>query len=216
MKIQFLGHASFLITSQKGTRIITDPYKEGAFDGGIGYGAINEEADVVTVSHEHDDHNSVASIRKKPAIIKGTEEKSIKDVRIKGILTHHDKSGGKERGTNTIYIMEMDNLRLVHLGDLGRLLSSEEAKKIGRVDVLFIPIGGYFTIDAQDAKSITDLLKPSITIPMHYKTPKCGFPIARVEEFTKLMQNAKKIGSSEIEISSLPESPVIYILEPSK
>ncbi len=216
MKIKFLGHASFFITSKMGTRLITDPYKAGAYDGGIGYSEINEPADIVTISHEHDDHNYVGSIRGKPEIVRDPAKRSIKDVKIEGFTVYHDKSQGRERGKNTIFVLEIDGLRIVHLGDLGHTLSEGDAKRLGRIDILFLPVGGFFTIDSTEARKVYELLKPRIVIPMHYKTDKCGFPIAQVDNFIKDMDNVKRIAGSEIEIVELPSSPVVYVLKPLK
>ncbi len=216
MKIKFLGHAAFVITSKKGTRIITDPYKAGAYDGGIGYSEITETADIVTISHEHDDHNYTASIKGQPVIVKDPGETKVKDIKIKGLATHHDKSQGSERGTNNIFVMDIDGFKLLHLGDLGHTLGQQEAKEIGQVDILLAPVGGYFTIDATEAREIYELLKPAIMIPMHYKTSKCGFPISPVGDFADKMKNVRKVDGSEVDISELPASPTIYVLDPIK
>jgi L-ascorbate metabolism protein UlaG (beta-lactamase superfamily) len=166
MKIRFLGHASFLITSDAGVNIITDPYKPGCFDGGIQYGKITEAADIVTISHEHDDH-SETDIAGTPTFVRDAKPQQIKGIEIMGVDTFHDTGKGSERGSNVIYKMVIDGMDVVHLGDLGHELSKEEVDKIGNVDVLLVPVGGYFTVDAKVADSIMDLLKPKVVIPMH-------------------------------------------------
>lgn len=215
MKIKFLGHASFLIISDKGVKIITDPYKEGCFGGGIKYGAITEEADIVTISHEHDDHNET-DIKGKPTFIRGVGKHDAKGITITGVDVYHDKNSGKERGTNTIYNMLIDEMYVIHLGDLGHTLSKSNADKIGNVDVLLIPVGGYFTIDAKDAENIINTLKPKVVIPMHFKTDKCGFPIAPVEDFIKNKEIKKVDGEIEIKKETLPVKTTIYVLAPTK
>ncbi len=215
MKIKFLGHAAFLITSDTGVRIITDPYKPGCFDGGIKYEPITEEANIVSISHEHDDHNETA-IAGNPSFIRGTGEKEVEGIKIKGVQVHHDESGGKERGVNTIYNMLIDGLNVVHLGDLGHALSDEDAKKIGSVDILLIPVGGYFTIGAKTAETVIGILKPKVVIPMHFKTDKCGFPIAPVEDFTKGKDIKKVEGELEVNKQNLPPAARIYVLAPTK
>ncbi|MEO0130257.1 MAG: MBL fold metallo-hydrolase [candidate division WOR-3 bacterium] len=217
MKIKFLGHASFLITTKDNVKIITDPYKAGAFGGAVGYKPIREEAHIVTISHEHDDHNYYKEIKGKPEIIKGAVEKEISGVKFIGIETYHDLNKGKERGKNIIFLIIADGLRLLHLGDLGHQLKEEEKKKIGDIDILFIPVGGYFTIDAEEASEIAEFLKPKITIPMHFKTPVLDFPIAQVEDFLVEKKNVKMLDISEIEISkeNLPKEREILVLKPA-
>ena len=215
MKIKFLGHASFLITSEDGLRIITDPYKPGCFDGGIKYEPITEEADIVTISHEHDDHNCT-DIPGNPVFVRGAGKKDIKGIAINGTDVFHDTSGGKERGKNTIFNMTVDGMRVVHLGDLGHELSDQEVENIGVVDILFVPVGGYFTIDAAVAEKVIERLHPKIVIPMHFKTDKCGFPIAAVNEFIKNKQVKEFDSEFEASKERLPETTSTYVLTPAK
>ncbi len=218
MRIEWLGHSAFLITSKDGKRVITDPYKAGSYGGAVGYKPINTQADVVTVSHQHDDHNDTSAVLGTPEIIEGTGEKEIKGIRFKGISSYHDTSKGKERGENTIYVIELDGLRICHLGDLGEELSEKQIGEIGDVDILLVPVGGFYTIDAKTASSIVDTLKPKVVIPMHYKTEAIGFPIAGVDEFIKGKENVKRIGRSEVDITreNLPAKTEIWVLEHSK
>ena len=218
MRIEWLGHSAFLITSKDGKRVITDPYKAGSYGGAVGYKPINTQADVVTVSHQHDDHNDTSAVLGTPEIIEGTGEKEIKGIRFKGVFSYHDTSKGKERGENTIYVIELDGLRICHLGDLGEELSEKQIGEIGDVDILLVPVGGFYTIDAKTASSIVDTLKPKVVIPMHYKTEAIGFPIAGVDEFIKGKENVKRIGRSEVDITreNLPAKTEIWVLEHSK
>lgn len=215
MKIKYLGHASFLITSDKGVKIITDPYKPGCFNNGIRYSPINEPSDIVTISHEHDDHNET-KIQGNPVFVRGAGKKNIKDVTITGIDVYHDESQGKERGKNTIFNMSIDEMNIVHLGDIGHALSTADVQKIGNVDVLLVPVGGYFTVDAKLADDIIKTLKPKVIIPMHFKTSKCGFPIAPVDDFTRNKAYKKVDGEIAIEKGGLPPNPTIYVLTPTK
>lgn len=212
MKVKWLGHASFLLTSDKGTKIITDPYTVG---GGLSYGQINESADVVTVSHEHGDHNNASAVGGKPVIIKGAVNQDVKGIKLHGVSVFHDESNGKERGTDTVFTFAIDKLKVCHLGDLGHLLTEQQAKDIGPVDVLFIPVGGFFTIDAANATKVCEQLKPKVIIPMHFKTSKCGYPIAGVEDFLKGKASVKKETGSEIEVKTLPASAEIRVLQPA-
>jgi len=214
MKIKWLGHACFLITSRDGLRVITDPYAVG---GGINYSPIKETADVVIVSHEHSDHGNVSAVQGKPEVIKSSGKKTAKGIQFKGIAAHHDASQGKQRGHNTIFCFTMDDIRLCHLGDLGHVLSPEQVTEIGAVDILFIPVGGYFTIDASVASQVCDQLKPKIVIPMHFKTPMCAYPIAGVEDFLKGKENVRKVGDNEVEFEreKLPAATEIVLLLPA-
>ncbi|MCJ7670289.1 MAG: MBL fold metallo-hydrolase [Dehalococcoidia bacterium] len=214
MKVKWLGHACFLITSRDGLRVITDPYAVG---GGINYSPIKETADVVVVSHDHDDHSNVSTVQGKPEVVKGSGKKTAKGIQFKGIATYHDDSQGKRGGANTVFRFDVDDTRLCHLGDLGHVLSPEQVTEIGAVDILFVPVGGFFTIDAPVASQVCDQLKPKVVIPMHFKTPKCAYPIAGVEDFLKGKKNVRKVGGSEVEFErgKLPAVTEIVLLQPA-
>lgn len=213
MRIKWLGHACFLIVSNEGIRIITDPYEIG---GGIRYAPIDETADVVTVSHGHGDHNNLAAVKGKPEVVRGDGVKKVKGIEFRGVSTYHDEAKGVQRGRNTIFCFTVDSIRLCHAGDLGHELTTEEASQIGEVDVLFIPVGGFFTVDADTAGKVVDKLKPKITIPMHYKTAKCDYPISGVEDFLKGKSNVKRLDSSELELTveGLPPAQIM-VLKPA-
>jgi len=214
MIIKWLGHSCFLITSKGGLRIITDPYVVG---GGINYSPINEAADIVLMSHNHTDHNNVSAVRGGPKAIKGNGIKSAKGIQFRGIATYHDPSQGRQRGPNTVFCFSLDSMNLCHLGDLGHVLSQEQVEQVGAVDILFIPVGGFYTIDAAKASQVCEQLKPKVVIPMHFKTSKCDYPIATVEDFLRGKRNVRKIDSSkaEFKIEELPASTDIVVLEPA-
>ena len=215
MKIKWCGHSTFLITTAKGTKIATDPYEPGGYDGAMGYGSIPDEIDIAVVSHDHPDHNYVQGLKGKPQVVKGTGTHHASGIEFKGISTYHDTSQGKERGENTIFCFTVDNVRLCHLGDLGHSLSPKEGAEIGEVDVLMIPVGGFYTIDAKVATEVMNSTKPRLVIPMHFKTEKCGFPITVVDDFLAGKTNAKRLDKSEIEITrdNLPASTEIQVLK---
>jgi len=215
MKIKFYGHAAFLITSDQGVNIITDPYESGAYGGQLAYGQIKDRADIVLTSHDHADHNDTKSLPGSPEIVKGSGSKTVKGISIKGISTYHDPSKGSERGANTIFTFSIDGMKICHLGDLGHILSEKELAEIGAVDVLLIPVGGYFTIDPIEATRVAEQIKPKILIPMHFKTEKCGFPIAQVEDFLKGKTNTKRPKASEATFikTTLPQQTEIVVLE---
>jgi len=215
MKITYYGHSAFNITTDKGTRIIIDPYESGAFNGALSYGKINDEADIVITSHSHADHSYTKDIQGKFSLISRQDALEMNGVKIKTINSYHDNSGGKERGHNLISVINADSLVLAHLGDLGHSLDYSMLQEMGKVDILLIPIGGVFTIDAALAVKVMNDIKPGITIPMHYKTAKCAFPIAPVEDFTKGQNNVHVLQDSQILIKkeTLPREREIIVLQ---
>jgi len=215
MKIKWYGHSAFLITSDQGAKIIIDPYEPGAFGGQLSYGKIKDQVDIVLTSHDHADHNYTKDLPGTPQIVKGSGPKTAKGISMKGISTYHDPSQGSERGANTIFTLKIDNIQLCHLGDLGHLLSDKELAEIGPVDILLIPVGGFFTIDPKEATRVAEQIKPKILIPMHFKTAKCGFPIAPVEDFLKGKTNTKRPKASEatFDKATLPQQMEIVVLE---
>jgi L-ascorbate metabolism protein UlaG (beta-lactamase superfamily) len=217
MKVKWYGHAAFLITTDQGIKIITDPYEPGAFGGGIAYGPIPDQADIVLVSHDHADHNYVQGIKGKPQVVKGTGSHKVKNLEFKGIAAYHDGRKGSERGQNTIFCFSVDGVNVCHLGDLGHVLSDAETKQIGPVDLLLMPVGGVYTIDPAQATQTAQKLSPKIVIPMHYKTPHCGFPLAQVEDFTSGKAGVKTARGDEVEIKKekLPQIPEIIVLHPA-
>jgi len=214
MKVKWLGHSCFLVTSKGGVRIITDPYAVG---GGINYSPIKETADIVVVTHGHDDHSNVSAVQGTPEVVEGSGTKTAKGIQFRGIAAYHDASQGTQRGLNTIFCFTIDDIKLCHLGDLGHVLSPEQIAEIGAVDILFVPVGGFYTIDAPVASQVCDQLKPKVVIPMHFRTPRCAYPIAGVEDFLRDKKNVRKAGDSEAEFERerLPAATEIVLLQPA-
>lgn len=214
MKIKWLGHASFLITAQDGTRIITDPYQTGS---GLSYGEINQAADIVTVGHKHLDHDNAKAVKGKPQVFDSAGSFKAKGIDIMGIAAFHDTSQGKERGPITIFRFHVDGINVCHVTDLGHMLSEQQVKDLGPVDVLLTPVGGFYTIDAATATKVSEALKPKVIIPMHYKTAKCAYPIATVEDFLKGKNHVRRMDASEIELKKdkLPKDTEIVVLQPA-
>jgi len=214
MKIKYLGHSAFAITSNKGVKIIADPYTTSPT---LTYGQITEPADIVTVSHQHYDHNNVAAVMGNPQVVSRAGRSAVKGIEIKGIASAHDDSGGRVRGGNIIFCFEVDGVAICHLGDLGHRLDDRQLKEIGRVDVLLIPVGGNYTIDAKAATVVCNQLKPRVVIPMHYKTDK-GIPtISGVEGFLSGKANVSRPDSSQAEFKpgELPAASQIVVLKPA-
>lgn len=216
MKIKYLGHSCFMITASNGTKVIADPYKTGTPWPPLKYGEIKESADIVTVSHEHGDHNDTTVVQGDPVILKGKTDIEIKGIVFKGISTYHDNVGGKERGSNTVFRYRIDNMAVCHLGDLGHLLSTEQMIELGTIDILLVPVGGAYTFDWKLATETCINLKPKIIIPMHYKTDKLGDPKLGTEEnFLKGRKDVSRLDSSEIEftVNSLPKKTRVILLK---
>ncbi|MDR3561642.1 MAG: MBL fold metallo-hydrolase [Negativicutes bacterium] len=197
MKIKWLGHSCFLLTSVSGIRIVIDPFNET-----VGYKVPSEEADIVSTSHDHFDHNYVQAIKGPFKRIDKPGHFSESGIEIVGIPTFHDEAGGSKRGQNIIFKFTVDGLNICHCGDLGHVLSAEQAKALGAVDVLLVPVGGFYTIGPDEAAAVVKLLKPKVIIPMHFKTPPIEFPIAGVDQFLTKMGGGKELGRQELELSA--------------
>jgi len=212
MKIKWLGHASFLITSEGGVKILTDPYASG---GDLKYGEIRESADIVTVSHDHFDHNNVASVRGNPKVVTGSAK--VGGIEFKAVPTFHDESGGRERGKNNIFCFVVDKVKVCHVGDLGHKLTDKQAAEAGAVDVLLIPVGGYYTIDAKVATEVCNQLKPRVIIPMHFRNERCAMPLTGVDDFLAGKKDVTRLNTSETEIKAdkLPATTQIIVLKPA-
>ncbi|MGE5573513.1 MAG: MBL fold metallo-hydrolase [Bacteroidota bacterium] len=208
--VRWLGHACFLITSPRGVRILTDP-----FDSTVGYPVPQAEADVVTSSHDHFDHNHVSAARGNPTVLKGNGRYEKNGVKIYPVASFHDTEQGAKRGPNTIFVMEVDGVRLVHMGDIGHDLSRHQLEDMGRVDVLFVPVGGTYTIDAAAARRLVEATSPRVVIPMHYKTAAVQMPIAGVDMFLRGLDNVVRCDSNEVRLSaaSLPKATTVYVLD---
>ncbi|MFB3881819.1 MAG: MBL fold metallo-hydrolase [Armatimonadota bacterium] len=216
MKIRFLGHATFLITAA-GKRIVTDPYEPGGFGGAIGYGPLTEPADLVTISHAHADHNYVGMVPGDPRVISQPGQEQHGGVLFRALTTHHDANRGAERGSNTVWVLEAEGLTLCHLGDLGHGLAAEDCVALGDINVLLVPVGGTFTIDAKGAAAVVNRLRPNIAIPMHYRTPKTKLNLAPVDSFLSGKAKVRQVAGSDLEVSanSLPEPTEIVVLQPA-
>jgi len=213
MKIKWLGHSCFLITSDAGVRIITDPYMPAR---DLMYGEINEAADIVTVSHEHFDHNNTKAVRGNPFVLRKSGR--AKGIDFKAVPAFHDENKGRQRGTNNIFCFTIDGLRICHAGDLGHVLDDKTTGELGQVDILLVPVGGNFTIDSANADKVINMIKPRVVIPMHYQTEKSrGMNISGVDAFIKGKPNLTRFDSSEVELSKdkLPATGQIIVLRPA-
>ncbi len=199
MNIKWLGHSCFLIND--GITVITDPYEPGAFGNSLRYAPVDAEADIVTVSHSHADHNHAAGAKNTPRIIDKEGEYREGDNSITMYASFHDEKRGKERGANLITkIRFASGLVLVHLGDQGCMPDEKIMNALKGANIVLIPVGGHFTIDHQKAGEILDGIAPNIIVPMHFKTDKVDFPITGPEKFIALYGDKEEM--SEISLSA--------------
>jgi L-ascorbate metabolism protein UlaG (beta-lactamase superfamily) len=183
MYITYFGQSCFKFqdkTTSDAITLVTDP-----FDKATGFKVPNFEADIITISHDHHDHNNAAALRGQPFIIKTAGEFDVKGVSVFGVESFHDEKTGQERGKNIIFRIDMDDISIVHLGDLGHMLDNKQLEMLVGTDILLIPVGGKYTIDAQKAMEIVSQIEPRIVIPMHYKLPDLKMDLDPVDKFIK-------------------------------
>lgn len=206
MKIEWIGHACFRMTAQDGTVAITDPYDES-----VGIDMVPLKADLITMSHEHHDHNETRMIVGDPVIARGAQLASVGGVTARAVNSWHDDVQGAKRGANIVRIFGIDGLKIVHMGDQGCMPDEDVLEAISGADVMMIPVGGTYTVDAAGAKAIIERAKPRYVIPMHVKTRRCPYPIAKVDDFLALMgaQSAKPVRELEITKDSVPQDVVL-------
>ncbi len=214
--LRWFGHAFFLVTSPQGVRV--------ALVGDIGYPLPEVAADIVTVSHEHGDHNNPGLLAGSPVVLRGLKaggadwnaiDHRTKDVRISALPAYHDDVRGRSRGLNSIFIVEIGGLRLAHLSDIGHTLSAETLEDMGRIDILLVPVGGIFSIDGRQARKIMARLRPRITVPIHYKTTvTADWPIEDESTFLVGLENVKRPDALAVSITpeNLPARPEVWIL----
>jgi L-ascorbate metabolism protein UlaG (beta-lactamase superfamily) len=213
MEITWLGHSCFRIKGSHAT-VITDPYSPT-----LGYSLGKPTAHIVTVSHQHDDHAYVEGVQGigggKPKFITGPGEYEVKDVLIIGVATFHDAEKGAKHGKNTVYLIEIDEVSVCHLGDLGHVLTAEQVEEIDNVDVLLLPVGGMYTINAATAAEVVRQLEPKIVIPMHYKTEAISWDLDPVEKFLKEMGVTPPEPQPKLSLNraNLPVSPQVVLLD---
>lgn len=200
----------FLLEDDSGTRVVTDPYGEG-----VGYSLPQVEAEVVLVSHDHFDHGNASMVKGNPQVIREPGPRQIDGLHVEGFSTFHDSKGGSERGGNVVYRWRMKGITFVHLGDLGHTLGEELVRELKGPDVLFVPVGGTFTVDDGQAAEVVGALSPRIAIPMHFRNSACNFPILTVEPFLSRFQRVERAGKNPVYISAddLPEPTLVLVLD---
>ena len=209
MDINWLGHSCFRIKGSQAI-IITDPYPPD-----LGYSLGKPTARIVTVSHQHAGHSYIEGVGGDPKPINGPGEYEISGVLVIGMATFHDRERGEKRGKNTVYLIEVDDISVCHLGDLGHVLSSEQVEELENVDVLLLPVGGISTIDAPMAAEVVRQLEPKVVVPMHYKTEALKRELEPVDRFLKEM-GVKQVNSQpklSFTKASLPLGTQVFLLD---
>lgn len=209
MNIRWLGHSCFLFSNQEGLRVLTDP-----FNAKVGYPVPHVETDIVTVSHHHYDHDAIQVLSGSPQVVEGEGPHNFSGLSIQGIATFHDSEQGSKRGKNTLFTFTMDGVRIAHLGDLGHLLTPDHLADIGPVDIVCIPVGGFYTIDAEQAYQVVLQLNPKIVLPMHYKLDNTiPLPIEGSDRFLDLFNQVKRVKTLDISPAALPQTMEAVVLE---
>lgn len=214
--IWFFGQACFKAKG-KSASVVFDPYDDAA----TGLPKVRTDADIVCITHGHPDHNNSSVIKaslegEEPFVISGPGEYEKRGINVIGVASFHDDKQGEERGKNTIYCATVDEINIVHLGDLGqKKLTQEQVEELSICDILMIPVGGVYTIEAKDVPDIIAQLEPKVIIPMHYKLPGLKYDLAPLEDFLKVMgkESAEKVSKYSISRDKLPEEPEVVVLE---
>lgn len=212
MKLQWLGHACFRIESGDGTVIVTDPYDES-----VPYKPPKGAAHIVTVSHDHFDHNAAGRVEGNPEVVRGIGERTVRGIPFRGIAAYHDTKGGRDRGGDVIFKFAVDGVTLAHFGDLGHTLNAEQLKFLSDVELALLPVGGHFTVGPKEASEVVrSLPRLRVVIPMHYRTDVVkDWPIRPVDEFLDAVGlPAKRLKKSAVEITpeSLPAQKEVWVL----
>ena len=211
MEISWLGHSCFRLRGREAA-IVTDPCPKST-----GYSIGRLTAAAVTVSHDHPDHSNIAAVTGDPHIVKGPGEFEIAGVVIMGVRTYHDDEQGSELGKNTAFVIEVDDVRVCHLGDLGHVPTPEQVEELSGVDVLLAPVGGGSTIDATAAAETVSLIGPKLVIPMHYKTPAAKAKLEPLDRFLKEMGADGALNERQpkliVTTSTLPEQTKVLVLD---
>lgn len=219
LKLTWFGQACFLLESASGTRVLMDPIPAS-----IGYTPPQGlRAEAITISHEHGDHNNVGLVTGKARVLRGLTpdgkgwvkvRERVKDVEIRSVPAYHDSSSGAERGLNTIFVFGVGGMRVAHLGDLGHALTDQQLADLGNVDVLLIPVGGFYTIDASQATRVVDQVRPRlVVVPMHYKTDALTIKeLATVEAFLAGKPSVRRVTGNVLPLSPVKTRPSAEIV----
>lgn len=206
MLIKWLGHACFFCEGD-GVRLLNDP-----FDKDMGFPLPAEEADIVTVSHDHYDHNDVEIVPGQPVVVREPGVHVVNGFKIEGHSVFHDEERGAKRGKNTVFLWEMEGVRVCHMGDLGHVLETSDIQALGRVDLVMIPVGGIYTVNPEGALEVVKQLSPKIVIPMHYHSPAMPM-LEQVDKFTRYFSRVRYEKRLLIAGENLPREQEVVVLD---
>ncbi len=215
MHIHYYGHSSFSIREENGTVILIDPYAVSPF---LRYEARFDPADIVLVTHEHGDHNNVEAVPGDHAVVRGAGTHTVGDLTFIGIPSFHDTQRGAQRGPNTIFVFDLDGMRVAHFGDQGVDLEEDLEAQLAGINVMIAPVGGGPTLEIDKVSALVDRLKPNVMIPVHFKTDKVDLPIAPVETFLAGKSAIRRPGGSDADVTkgTLPAATEILVLDASR
>ncbi|OIP40302.1 MAG: hypothetical protein AUK47_08665 [Deltaproteobacteria bacterium CG2_30_63_29] len=216
MIIEFLAHAAFRLVSSAGTRLVLDPYESGGFSGRVGFRPIEGPCDGVVITHDHLDHCFTGSLTPPFEVVRTAGR--VVEVEIRSVSAFHDQEQGRRFGGSIdMKVLTLDGMTLCHAGDLGQRLTPSQLEALGPIDVLLLPVGGFYTLDAEDAHFVAQQLEPRVVIPCHYKSRSCGFDIAPREPFVERFERVLAVpaGAYDLALGTLPEALTCVTLEPS-
>lgn len=212
MEITWYGQSCFRLRS-RGLAVVTDPYGPST-----GLRLPRLTATVVTVSHEHEDHNHIDAVRGSPFVINGPGEYEIEGIFVIGVSTWHDDKGGRDLGRNTAYLIEFEDLTICHLGNLGHVPTQEQVEQLSNIDVLLVPVGGHATLTGTRAAEVVGLLEPRIVVPMHYKAAGLKAQLETANRFLKEMavESPERMDTLTVTAGNIGEETRIVLLEPKQ
>ncbi len=215
MKLKFYAQSAFYIEASDGTRIVIDPFEHTER---IRYDATFDEADIVLVTHNHGDHANIDAVPGDHRVVQGVGTQAVRGMPFLGIGSYHDKAEGAERGPNTIFVFEVDGVRIAHLGDQGCELEASQIAMLTGVNLMIAPIGGGFTLEPELIWKLAEEVQPNIFVPCHFKTEDIDLPFITVDEFVADKDNIRLLGSSEIDLTGddLPEPIEVLVMERSR
>ena len=209
MEIDWFGLSCFRLRAREAA-VVTDPYEKS-----IGLKLPRPRADIVTISHNHAGHDNADGVAGNPKVINGPGEYEISNVFVTGVQTYHDKRNGKDRGKNTVYVINIEGLNVCHLGDIGHVPTQAQADLIGQVDILLVPVGGGNALNASDAAEVVSLFEPMVVIPMHYRVPELAVKLDTVDKFIKEMgvKAPPRVESLNLKRDSMPKETQVFLLD---
>lgn len=215
MHIHFYGHSSFRIGGEGGVTILLDPYATSNY---LRFEPRFDPADIVLVTHEHGDHNNADAVPGQHEVVRGAGTHRAKGITFTGVPSFHDRQQGAQRGPNTIFLFDLDGLRVAHFGDQGVEPEEGQYAQLAGINVMIVPVGGGPTLEVENVTQLVDRLKPNVVIPVHFKTDKVDLPIAPVETFLAGQTHVRRLGGSDADITpaTLPAPTEILVFDPSR